>query len=55
MQVSSGRPHMLLSNHLGRGHEHFHDEIQRLFEWMELHERNFFPREFRAMSMRRAG
>ena len=38
--------------YLGRGHEHFHDEIQRLFEWMELHERNFFPREFRAMSMR---
>jgi predicted esterase len=29
----------------GRGHEHFHDEIQNLFAWMNLHKRNFFPRE----------
>jgi len=36
----------------GRGHEHFHDEIQRLFDWMNLHKRDFFPREFKAVSMR---
>lgn len=36
----------------GRGHEHFHDEIQRLFDWMNLHKRNFFPREFKVVSMR---
>jgi predicted esterase len=38
----------------GRGHEHFIDEIQQLFEWMTLssHIRNFFPREFECVSMR---
>jgi hypothetical protein len=38
----------------GRGHEHFIDEIQRLFDWMTLssHVRNFFPREFACVSMR---
>jgi predicted esterase len=40
--------------YLGRGHEHFQDEIQRLFDWMELssHRRQFFPREIEALSMR---
>ncbi|MDA1054866.1 MAG: peptidase [Planctomycetota bacterium] len=40
--------------YLGRGHEHFQDEIQRLFDWMELssHRRQFFPREINALSMR---
>ena len=36
----------------GRGHEHFADEIQRMFAWMRLHQRNFFPREFECVSMR---
>jgi predicted esterase len=36
----------------GRGHEHFHDEIQQIFAWMNLHKRNFFPREFEADSLR---
>jgi len=38
----------------GRGHEHFQDEIQHIFAWMELssHRRNFFPREFEVVSMR---
>lgn len=36
----------------GRGHEHFHDEIQRLFYWMDQHERRFFPDEFEAASLR---
>ncbi len=36
----------------GRGHEHFQDEIQRLFEWMGLHRRNFFPEDFTAVTMR---
>jgi hypothetical protein len=40
--------------YLGRGHEHFQDEIQRLFDWMDLssHRRQFFPREIEALSMR---
>ncbi len=36
----------------GRGHEHFSDEIQRLFDWMGRYERNFFPEEFKVVSMR---
>jgi predicted esterase len=40
--------------YLGRGHEHFQDEIQRIFEWMELssHRRNFMRREIEALTMR---
>jgi predicted esterase len=36
----------------GRGHEHFHDEIQRIFDWMNLHKRDFFPKDFTVYSMR---
>jgi hypothetical protein len=36
----------------GRGHEHFHDEIQDIFKWMNLHRRDFFPREFVTYVMR---
>jgi predicted esterase len=41
-----------LVEYLGRGHEHFHDEIQRMFDWMNRRERNFFPREIECASMR---
>ena len=37
---------VIVVEYRGRGHEHFQDEIHRLFQWMELHRRNFFPREF---------
>jgi predicted esterase len=36
----------------GRGHEHFIDEIQNLFDWIRLHKRNFFPKEFSASTLR---
>jgi predicted esterase len=36
----------------GRGHEHYHEEIQNLFKWMNLHRRDFFPREIDAVTMR---
>jgi predicted esterase len=36
----------------GRGHEHFHDEIQNLFKWMNLHQRSFFPKAFNVTTMR---
>ncbi len=37
----------------GRGHEHFHDEIQRMFEWMKLTPpRNLFLDEFEVYTMR---
>jgi predicted esterase len=38
--------------YLGRGHEHFYEEIQNLFGWMGRHQRNFFPKDFSASSMR---
>lgn len=37
---------------LGRGHEHFYDEIQHLFDWMNRRERNFFPTEFACSTLR---
>jgi predicted esterase len=43
---------VMVSEYLGRGHEHFYDEIQRLFEWMKLHRRNFFPKEFEVGTVR---
>jgi predicted esterase len=37
----------------GRGHEHFHDEIQRMFDWMKLTPpRNLLLDEFEAYSLR---
>jgi predicted esterase len=42
----------MIVQYQGRGHEHFHDEIQRIFDWMNLHKRNFFPREFEVNSLR---
>ncbi len=36
----------------GRGHEHFSDEIQRLFDWMGRKQRNFFPRDFLTSTQR---
>ncbi len=41
-----------LVEYLGRGHEDFYDEILRLFDWMGRLRRNFFPKEFAAVSMR---
>jgi pimeloyl-ACP methyl ester carboxylesterase len=36
----------------GRGHEHFQDEILRIFDWMERYKRDFFPRAFECRTMR---
>ncbi len=38
--------------YIGRGHEHFSDEIQNLFDWMGRYKRNFYPKEFTTKSMR---
>lgn len=38
--------------YLGRGHEHFSDDVIRAFDWMGRKRRNFFPREFECVSMR---
>lgn len=36
----------------GRGHEHFSDEILRVFDWLGRKRRNFFPREIEAVTFR---
>lgn len=36
----------------GRGHEHFADEILRIFDWMQRRKRTFFPTTIDAVSMR---
>ncbi len=36
----------------GRGHEHFSDEILRIFDWMKRKRRTFFPSSFETVSMR---
>ena len=36
----------------GRGHEHFSDDIHRIFEWMARKRRTFFPREIEAVTLR---
>ncbi|MBN2295176.1 MAG: peptidase [Pirellulales bacterium] len=36
----------------GRGREHFQEEIQRIFDWMAPHRRDFFPKKFKVVSMR---
>ncbi len=36
----------------GRGHEHFSDEVQRVFDWMGRKKRDFFPRKFDAVTLR---
>jgi hypothetical protein len=41
-----------LVEYLGRGHEAFHDEIQRMFDWMNRRRREFAVREFECSTMR---
>jgi predicted esterase len=36
----------------GRGHEHFSDDLLRIFDWMGRKRREFFPAEFEAVTFR---
>jgi pimeloyl-ACP methyl ester carboxylesterase len=42
----------MIVEYRGRGHEHFFDEIIRIFDWMNLHRREFLRREFKCSSLR---
>ena len=42
----------MIVEYRGRGHEHFYDEIIRIFDWMNLHRREFLQREFTCASLR---
>ena len=41
-----------LVEYRGWGHGSFQDEILRIYDWMNLHKRNFFPTQFKMLSMR---
>ncbi len=43
---------LLVAQYKSRGRETYHSEIQRFFEWMELHRRQAEPKEFRLLSLR---
>lgn len=36
----------------GRGHEHFSDEILKIFDWMNRYQRDPFPKQFNCLSLR---
>lgn len=36
----------------GRGHDDFHEEVLRMFNWMSRFRRDFFPKEFTCSTMR---
>ncbi|MGQ9575406.1 MAG: alpha/beta hydrolase-fold protein [Thermoguttaceae bacterium] len=46
------RWNVTVAEYLGRGHDGFSDEILRLFDWMGRCRRDFFPKQFAAVSMR---
>jgi len=46
------RDDVTVTEYLGRGHENFHDDIQRIYDWMGRRQRNFFPKKFTVATMR---
>ena len=42
----------IIVQYQGRGNEHFFEEIQNIFQWMELHQRRPIPKKFEVSSMR---
>ncbi|QDV18514.1 hypothetical protein Pan153_31720 [Gimesia panareensis] len=43
---------VIYAEYKGRGYEHYYEEIHRLFEWMELHQRLKYPKEIDAKILR---
>lgn len=43
---------VMITEYQGRGHEHFQEELPRIVEWMNVHRRDFFPKEWTVTSMR---
>jgi hypothetical protein len=37
---------LIYAEYVGRGYEHYYEEIHRLFDWMRRHRRQRFPKEF---------
>jgi pimeloyl-ACP methyl ester carboxylesterase len=38
--------------YIGRGHEHFSDDVQNIFDWMDKRRRDFFPKQWATATMR---
>ena len=43
---------LMVAEYRGRGHDHFQDDIQNIFQWMGRHERDALPKEYEVVSMR---
>jgi pimeloyl-ACP methyl ester carboxylesterase len=43
---------VMVVEYRGRGREHFHEEIQRIFDWMDLHRRQPAPKDVEFATMR---
>ena len=44
---------VIVVEYKGRGHESFSDEIQNMFDWMRVQQRDFTNRDFKTLTMRR--
>lgn len=42
----------MVVEYMGRGHESFQDEVQNIFEWMNLHRRPFDIKQFEVVTLR---
>ena len=47
-----GRFDTTVVEYRGRGHEHFHEDIHNLFDWMGRKKRDFYPTKFAAVGKR---
>lgn len=43
---------VMITEYIGRGHEHFYEEIHRIFAWLELQRRDFYPESYECVTMR---
>jgi hypothetical protein len=43
---------IMITEYQGRGAEHYQEELPRILEWMNLHQRGPLPKEFRCISLR---
>lgn len=50
--ISAKECDMILVGYQGRGHEDFYEEIHRMFEWMNMQQRDFSPKKIDCVSMR---
>ncbi|HUG91663.1 MAG TPA: hypothetical protein VML55_12560 [Planctomycetaceae bacterium] len=52
MMVRGNEYDVIYAEYVGRGYEHYYEEIHRLFEWMGRHRRQRLPKEFSVSVLR---